>query len=119
MIDLNKIIFYLRPNAQKNGGWSNAGIFNKDISNNKKIYNEMIWNSSELKPNFEECQSIYSILIQLKYIDNRKITYPDISNQLDMLWHSMNSGEIPKSENFFNSIKVIKDKYPKIIIEKK
>lgn len=39
--------------------------------------------------------------------------YPTIGDQLDMLWHAMDAGQIPKAQQFFNSIKQVKDKYPK------
>ncbi len=47
------------------------------------------------------------------YISKRSTEYPSIGDQLDMLWHSMESGEIEKSTQFFNACKAIKDKYPK------
>ena len=47
------------------------------------------------------------------YISKRVTEYPSIGDQLDMLWHSMESGEIPKSAAFFSACKAIKDKYPK------
>lgn len=43
----------------------------------------------------------------------RKEEYPNIGDQLDMLWHAMDSGALPKVDSFYNSIKDIKDKYPK------
>jgi len=48
-----------------------------------------------------------------KYQKDRALAYDTIGNQLDMLWHSMDSNEIPKSAAFYNSIKAVKDKYPK------
>jgi len=48
-----------------------------------------------------------------EYKIKRQSHYPSIGDQLDMLWHSMDSGEIPKSLAFYNAIKTVKDKYPK------
>jgi len=48
------------------------------------------------------------------HTDPRSKEYPSVIEQLDMLWHIMDSGEIPKSEAFYNSIKEIKTKYPKV-----
>lgn len=42
----------------------------------------------------------------------RQRMYPPIGEQLDMLWHAMNRGEIPKAESFFNAIKAVKDEVP-------
>jgi len=47
------------------------------------------------------------------YKRQRSNEYPSITSQLDMLWNSMHTGEIPKSEDFYNSILEIKNKYPK------
>ncbi len=41
------------------------------------------------------------------------ISYPSVQDQLLSIWNSMDSGEIPKSKAFYNSIKTINDKYPK------
>jgi hypothetical protein len=40
--------------------------------------------------------------------------YPDMKEQLDMLWHELNtSGSISDSGSWFNAIKNIKDQHPK------
>jgi hypothetical protein len=39
--------------------------------------------------------------------------YPKIDEQLDMLWHSMDSGEIPKATEWYNKIKEVKESIPK------
>lgn len=46
-------------------------------------------------------------------IANRVVAYPPIGDQLDMFWHAMNDGVIPKIEPFYSDIKAVKDKYPK------
>ena len=43
----------------------------------------------------------------------RKAEYPPVAEQLDMLWHAMDQGQLPKAEPFYSNIKRIKDKYPK------
>lgn len=43
----------------------------------------------------------------------RKLTYPSLSDQFDMLWHSMDKNESLRIEPFYSSIKEIKDKNPK------
>lgn len=49
----------------------------------------------------------------LSYREKRYADYPRVADQLDMIWHAMNSGEFPKIDTFYNSIKEIKDRYPK------
>ena len=46
---------------------------------------------------------------------NRKVEYPDIGDQLDMLYHAIDSDSDLKTKfsSFYTSIKAVKDKYPK------
>lgn len=39
-------------------------------------------------------------------------TYPPITEQLDMLWHAMDKGEMPKAGVFYETIKLVKDSTP-------
>ena len=43
----------------------------------------------------------------------RAATYPSIADQLDMLFHSMETGAFPKSDLFYATIAAVKDKFPK------
>ena len=45
--------------------------------------------------------------------DRRRQLYPPISEQLDMLWHAMDRGELPVASGFYESIKLVKDAHPK------
>lgn len=47
------------------------------------------------------------------YSKKRADAYPDVREQLDMLFHDMQSGNIPVATTFFNAIQEIKHKYPK------
>lgn len=44
----------------------------------------------------------------------RRSEYPPIEEQLDMLWHAMDRGEIPVAPGFYGVVKQVKDKYPKL-----
>lgn len=48
-----------------------------------------------------------------QYAYNRIKEYPDGYEQLDMLWHAINNGTDLKKSEWFQSIKDIKEKYPK------
>ena len=52
---------------------------------------------------------------QLDYIKQRKNSYPEIGDQLDMLWHSIDQDEELKTKyfNFYQAIKSVKIKHPK------
>ena len=48
------------------------------------------------------------------FLANRKINYPEIGEQLDLLYHDIARGEFGKSSGeWAKAIKLVKDKYPK------
>jgi hypothetical protein len=49
------------------------------------------------------------------YVNKRKLAYPAIGDQLDMLWHSIDQDPQLKSKyfDFYEAIKAVKVKYPK------
>ena len=49
------------------------------------------------------------------YAEQRRNAYPEIGDQLDMLWHSIDQNPKLKSEyfDFYETIKAVKVKYPK------
>ena len=53
--------------------------------------------------------------ITKKYQTNRKNAYPEIGDQLDMLWHSIDEDPALKQKyfKFYEAIKAVKAKYPK------
>lgn len=48
-----------------------------------------------------------------KYQDRRIMDYPELSEQLDMLWHGMNNNPEKRIEPFYSAIKKVKDSHPK------
>ncbi len=52
---------------------------------------------------------------QSKYVQQRRNAYPEIGDQLDMLWHSIDQNPKLKSEyfEFYEAIKAVKVKHPK------
>jgi len=49
----------------------------------------------------------------VKYSMLRKVSYPDPGQQLDALWHAMDTGVITKVPEFYDMIKAVKDQFPK------
>ena len=49
------------------------------------------------------------------YVAKRKLTYPQIGDQLDMLWHSIDKNPDLKTKffDFYEAIKAVKVKYGK------
>jgi hypothetical protein len=52
---------------------------------------------------------------QSKYAEQRRNAYPEIGDQLDMLWHSIDQDPQLKSKyfDFYEANKAVKVKYPK------
>ena len=49
-----------------------------------------------------------------QYQRDRQQIYPTIGNQLDMIWHELNtSGSITTDGNWYQSIQQVKEQYPK------
>ena len=51
------------------------------------------------------------------YVDKRKLAYPTIGDQLDMLWHAIDVGDWTaakvKTTSFYTELKAVKDANPK------
>lgn len=81
-------------------------------------YSTLVWNDTELpKPTQEWCDhkiqkriSAHNNGAQI----NRRGTYPNLADQLDMLWHGMNDDESKRIEPFYSAIKAIKDQFPTV-----
>ena len=55
------------------------------------------------------------LLSSSMYVNNRKINYPELGNQFDMLYHELaTSGPLSVSGSWFRSIQNVKDSYPKL-----
>jgi hypothetical protein len=48
-----------------------------------------------------------------KYHGRRQSAYPSITEQLDMLWHAIDSGALDKTSDFYQGIASIKSQFPK------
>lgn len=48
---------------------------------------------------------------QYKY--DREEAYPKLEEQLDMLWHAIDSGTLDKTSDFYTTLKAVKDDNPK------
>jgi len=47
------------------------------------------------------------------YRDRRVAAYPSVGDQLDAIWHAMDSGILSKVPEFYDPIKQVKDDNPK------
>ena len=60
-----------------------------------------------------EMARLQAIEDAIEYQHNRKAAYPNIGDQLDMLWHAIDNGTLDKTSDFYTTLKGIKDNYPK------
>ena len=83
-------------------------------------YNGLEWlDENQTKPTEQEILD-KQIELQTEYDNNqyqrdRASEYPQIGDQLDKLWHSINADDTLKTQfaDFYNTIKAVKDAYPK------
>lgn len=47
------------------------------------------------------------------YKGTRQLKYPDIGEQLDMLWHAIDTDTLDKKSEFYTTLKSVKDSNPK------
>lgn len=47
------------------------------------------------------------------YHEKRQLSYPPVREQLDMLWHAIDSGTLDTNSDFYQKLKQVKDRYPK------
>lgn len=48
-----------------------------------------------------------------QYQRDRQREYPELPEQLDMLFHAIDAGALDKTSAFYTTLKAVKDKYPK------
>ena len=48
-----------------------------------------------------------------QYQRDRADEYPNVKEQLDMLWHAIDDGTVDKTSEFYTTLKSIKDSLPK------
>lgn len=52
-------------------------------------------------------------LIEDTYASRRRAEYPPVEEQLDMLWHAMHEGALPRVEPFYSTLLAVKTKHRK------
>jgi hypothetical protein len=61
----------------------------------------------------DEIVRLQAIETDNEYKIERRLSYPSIANQLDMLWHAIDTNSLNKTSDFYTTIKAVKDAYPK------
>ena len=105
MTDVTKAILEINKNAE-------VTVLNNDI-------NQITWLNGTIpipKADIEaKMNEMANEPEQFQYAQQRRNAYPEIGDQLDMLWHSIDQDPQLKSKyfNFYEAIKAVKVKYPK------
>ena len=94
-------------------GWSD--------SKNKVYANLIIHDGSKSKPTESELTTELAArqtaFDNAEYSRNRSAAYPSIGDQLDMLWHAIDTGDWTaakvKTTDFYTQLKAVKDANPK------
>ena len=84
-------------------GWKN--LEDGEVYSNLKLNDE-----TAVMPTEEE---VNAKIAEIQIIENRKIGYGNITDQLDKLWHDINDGKLDKTGTWFLAIKQVKDDNPK------
>lgn len=83
---------------------------------NGDTYDGLVWSelNTQPKPTEQEVEDEIARLEALEaYQVPRSQEYPSIFEQLDMLWHAIDTNSLNKTSDFYTTLKSIKDKYPK------
>ena len=92
-----------------------------EFSVNADDYNQITVFSAHTLPSEEEVAAeiaeIMLVEANHKYKDDRRSSYPTIGDQLDMLWHAIDTGNWTaakvKTTDFYTELKAVKDANPK------
>jgi hypothetical protein len=104
IIGIADALVSLRPGAQ----WALNG----------NSYSELVWlDKDQTKPSeleiITEVHRLKEDYDAKEYQRKRLSNYPSIGDQLDMLWHAIDSGTLDTSSDFYTAIKAVKDANPK------
>jgi len=87
----------------------------------EEIYENLIWEDKNEKPAptkseiDTEVKRLQEVWDSQAYARERAEQYPDLKEQLDMIWHAIDNDELTKSVNnkFYTMLKKVKDDNPK------
>ena len=75
------------------------------------------WVHKDSVPSEENILNAYEDWVEaekkIQYQRDRAISYPEIGDQLDMLWHAIDSETLDKTSEFYTTLKKVKDDNPK------
>jgi hypothetical protein len=79
-------------------------------------YDNLVWTDTvQTKPTKQEVEDKVAELLadyQAKQYQRNRV-YPSLGDQLDMLWHAIDTNSLNKTSDFYTAIKAVKDAHPK------
>ena len=51
--------------------------------------------------------------LKVEYQYKRRPEYPNLEEQLDLLWHAIDAGKLDKTSDFYKKLKAVKENNPK------
>jgi hypothetical protein len=105
--DIFEVIQSLRPGCRFDASFGGGNVIYHHFWDPNNLLAPTIEEIKEEINYQKECKEYY------QYAYDRCHEYPDGFEQFDMLWHAINDGVDLKSSEWFESIKAIKEKYPK------
>lgn len=89
---------------------SNFKGYSGNPPESKEQYKAMdIWLDKTIAPTWEE---LTTDIEAQKVKEARSKQYPNLADQLDMLWHAIDSGTLDKDSDFYTTLKAVKDQNP-------
>ncbi len=116
----NKIREYAKANGVVDVDFTTDVLLQNDSDSKGDYIKE--WNLDIAKPTQEQLDALKAEIVEMAnepeqpdYAQARKNSYPEIGDQLDMLWHSIDQNPALKSQyfDFYEAIKAVKVKHPK------
>ena len=116
----NKIREYAKANGVVDVDFTTDVLLQNDSDGKGDYIKE--WNLDIAKPTQEQLDALKAEIVEMAnepeqpdYAQARKNSYPEIGDQLDMLWHSIDQNPALKSQyfEFYEAIKAVKVKHPK------
>ena len=81
-------------------------------SNKYEAYDKKIAGENELT-RYSNDPAMYNSAITKGFIEKRQDNYPEIAEQIDLLWHAIDDEIIPgKTSQFYIKLKAVKDNNP-------
>ena len=113
MPDIHEALYWFNQDIQ--GGWYGwIDKANGEVYSNLKLINNDATMPTEEQVNAKIAELQADLDYQnVDYVKGRKSSYPDITEQLDKLWHDINNGTLDNTGAFFTALKTVKDDNPK------